>query len=137
VSDDLRGAFGREGIDGVVKILDRVLAAIPLNLHDRQEKYYHSLIYGMMVISCLDARTEDRTRAGSADIVVERNGKFFVIEVKTASNAPSLDDSTKKALAQIRGRGYYTKFPLGSTKLVGLVIDLGGRKIGRCIVENV
>ena len=46
---------------------------------------------------------------GSADIVIDRKG-------------------------QIKKRGYHKKFPADRTKLIGIAIDLEGRKVGHYII---
>lgn len=132
----LISAFDSGDIDSVVGVLNQVLASIPYNLFDDKEKYYHSLIYAIMVSAGLEARAEDRSKAGSADIVVQRKGHFYVIEVKTAKNATSCKEAAERAIHQILDRGYCKKFPKESTTLVGLAVDLQKREIAFWNVED-
>ncbi len=123
-------AFDSGDIAGVMEILNRLIASIPYNLFANEEKYYHSVIYSMMASAGIDARAEDRSKAGSADIVVHRKGLYYVIEVKTAPDEAHCEKASGDAIAQIERRGYHRKFPPEATTLIGVAIDLAGRKIG-------
>ena len=123
-------AFDSGDIAGVMEILNRLIASIPYNLFANEEKYYHSVIYSMMASAGIDARAEDRSKAGSADIVVHRKGRYYVIEVKTAPDEAHCEKASGDAIAQIEKRGYHKKFPPESTTLIGVAIGLAGRKIG-------
>lgn len=132
---EITAAFDSEDPSDLIKTIDRLFASIPYNLFSNTEKYYHSLIYCMMVSAGIDARAEDRSRAGSADIVVHRGGQYYVLELKVSQDETLCKKAAEAAIAQIRMRGYYEKFPKNKTKLIGLAIDMEKKKVGHFIIE--
>ena len=133
---ELTAAFDSDDIQKVIEVIDRILASIPYNLFADNERYYHSLIYCIIVSAGIAARAEDRSKAGSADIVVQRKGRYYVIEIKTSPNEASSLKAAEAAVEQIKKRAYHKKFPTDSTKLLGIAIDLEGRKVGHYILQS-
>ena len=136
IQRELTSYFDSGDIPSAIDTINRVLASIPYNLFIDREGYYHTAIYCMIVSAGIDARAEDRSKAGSADITVHRKGRYYVIEVKTAPDEAHCEKASGDAIAQIEKRGYHRKFPPEATALIGIAIDLAGRQIGHYRVIN-
>nr|WP_240739388.1 PD-(D/E)XK nuclease domain-containing protein [Marinitoga lauensis] len=84
-------------IEGLIEGIKKVISAIPYNLHQKEERYYHSLIFAILAIAGLNVRAEEMTNLGRSDVVLEFNERVYIFEAK-------LDKSAEEALAQIKRR---------------------------------
>lgn len=91
---------------------------------NRNEHYYHALLYTLMVSFGADVRAEEMTSKGQSDIVLLMPKGIYVMEVK-------YDDTVEAALAQIDDRGYAKKYMLDGRPVtkVGIAFSSSERSI--------
>ena len=70
---------------------------------NKNEHYYHSLLYTLLVAFGADIRAEEPTAKGRSDLVLLMPKGIYVIEVK-------YDDTAQAALDQIEAKGYAEKY---------------------------
>ena len=112
---DIRDAFEVKKIDDVILHLNRLIAAIPGNLHTPKESYYHSLIQMIFQTSGLTVRSEEWVAGGRIDTVIEEPDCFYIIEFK-------FDGTAQMAIDQIKHRKYSEKFQANGKSIYGLGI---------------
>ena len=127
-------------VESLMAAFDRVLAAIPYNLFEKTEKYYHSVFLVLLWASGAGARGEDPSRLGRADIVIEWNDRVYILELKLAEDAEDENSrsiaAAEKALKQIEERDYHGQYMDGrNITLIGIGIDAGKRKIGGYVAK--
>ncbi len=81
------------------KALTALFAAIPYNLHTKDEAYYHSIFFAVIKAIGGDIIPEPSTSLGRADAVIETDKTIYIIEFKLGKAAD--------ALAQIEAKRYY------------------------------
>ncbi|MDR3001227.1 MAG: ATP-binding protein [Fibromonadaceae bacterium] len=134
--NDLLFALREENIEELVDVFNRLLASIPHNDFDGAAKQnikhrgYKMTAQEWLCRSCLLAFLrgsgvtvfgEVQTNRGRADLVIEFNDRFFVLELKM------LPDTAKQALQQIIDNGYAKPYP--NAVVLGLAIDGEKRQI--------
>nr|WP_240739339.1 ATP-binding protein [Marinitoga lauensis] len=103
-------------IEGLIEEIKKVISAIPYNLHQKEERYYHSLIFAILAIAGLNVRAEEMTTLGRSDVVLEFNERVYIFEAK-------LDKSTEEAIKQIKEKKYYEKYRGKEIYLIGINIS--------------
>lgn len=80
-------------------------AALPYQWEkdNRNEHYYHAMLYTLLVSIGADVRAEESTAKGQSDLVVIMPRGIYVMETK-------YDRSAAEALAQIDAKGYAAKY---------------------------
>jgi hypothetical protein len=111
----------------VFEQMNRVIAAIPFNLHDKKESYYHSVTLTLFWACGLNVSAEERTSRGMADLVLNYHGDIDIIEFKK--------DKATVALEQIKAKGYGKKY--GAATLIGIEIDAEARHFRDYVLEKV
>jgi hypothetical protein len=81
------------------KALTALFAAIPYNLHTKDEAYYHSIFFAVIKAIGGDIIPEPSTSLGRADAVIETDKTIYITELKLGKAAD--------ALAQIEAKRYY------------------------------
>jgi hypothetical protein len=113
--------FGR-----VFEQMNRMISAIPYNLHDKKESYYHSLMLTLFWACGLNALAEERTSRGMSDIVLNYHGDIYIIEFKK--------NKAQVALEQIKAKGYGKKY--GAATLIGIEIDADAKSFKEYVLEK-
>ena len=85
--------------------LKEYLANIPYDIQIAQEKYYQSLVYGVLLLCGADMQTEVRTNKGRIDAVLKAPNHLYIIEFK-------LNQSAETGLAQIEEKAYTERYRL-------------------------
>ncbi|WP_129408844.1 ATP-binding protein [Marinitoga lauensis] len=116
-------------IEGLIEEIKKVISSIPYNLHEKEERYYHSLIFAILAIAGLNVRAEEMTNIGRSDVVLEFNERVYIFEAK-------LDKSAEEALAQIKEKKYYEKYKGREIYLIGININSKKRNIEDYIIEK-
>ena len=78
---------------------------------NRNEHYYHSLLYTLLMAFGADVRVEEPTAKGQSDLVLLMPKGIYVIELK-------YNDTAEVALAQIEAKGYAEKYRLDGRPVV-------------------
>ncbi|WGS64686.1 ATP-binding protein [Marinitoga aeolica] len=120
-------------IEGLIKEIKRIISAIPYNLHQKRESYYHSLIYTILASAGLNVTAEELTNLGRSDLILEHNDKIYLFEIK-------LDKSAKEAIEQIKEKKYYEKYMSKNNEkeiyIIGINIDSEKRNIEDYMIEK-
>ena len=112
-------------IEETIKIIQSLYAGISYPLSQRlNEAYFHSLFYLIMSGAGIRAQTEVLTSQGRIDLVIELKDKVYIIEFKC-------EQSSQKAIEQIKEKGYAQRYLSGEKKiyLVGINFSLSKRNI--------
>lgn len=91
---------------------------------NRNEHYYHSLLYTLLMAFGADVRVEEPTAKGQSDLVLLMPKGIYVIELK-------YNDTAEAALAQIEAKGYAEKYRLDGRPVtkVGIAFSCEERNI--------
>ncbi len=95
----------KEGnVERLEKVFNAFLKEFPYTILEKKEKSYQQAFFSFFLMiggARIDAEEESLT--GGSDIVISTSRDVYVIEMK-------VDDSVDKAIAQIKGKGYYHKY---------------------------
>ncbi|WGS64304.1 ATP-binding protein [Marinitoga aeolica] len=117
-------------IEEIIEEIKRIISAIPYNLQQKRESYYHSLIYTILASAGLNVTAEELTNLGRSDLVLEHNDKIYLFEIK-------LDKSAKEAIEQIKEKKYYEKYNGKEIYIIGININSEKRNIDEYIIEKI
>jgi hypothetical protein len=151
---DIYAALSREDAPAAAKIYDRLLAGIPYDIYDREEKkyaplsqnresfgapryaesFYHALMFAMLWASGIHTIAENHGYWGRSDIEAEVNGIHYVIELKTAEGAAASERAAEEGARQIRAKGYADKYE--HAIMVSLAVDRTTRRLGASRIER-
>ena len=100
--------------EGFAETLRAYLAGIPYQWHAtgdlaRHEAWYAGLLHMCFRAIGVDARSEEASSRGRADMVALTGGQVFVFEFKMVEKAEETEAGLEAALAQMRDRGYAEK----------------------------
>ncbi len=107
----LRSSLEAGDFTGFADTLRAWLAGIPYQWHAtgdlaRYEAWYASLLHMAFRAVGVDARAEEATSHGRADMVVLTGGQVFILEFKMADSAGDAGAALEAAFTQMRDRGY-------------------------------
>ncbi|WP_459996778.1 PD-(D/E)XK nuclease domain-containing protein, partial [Marinitoga arctica] len=120
----------KNDIKGLIEEIKKIISAIPYNLHKKEEKYYHSLIFTIIASAGIDIKAEELTNLGRSDLVLEYEDKIYLFEIK-------LDKSAEEAINQIKEMKYYEKYSGKEIYIIGININSEKRNIEDYIVEKI
>jgi hypothetical protein len=100
-ANKLSQALADGNAEELVRMYDRLLASIPYDIYEREEKkyaaedkkyavyplaesFFHALLFSMLWSSCVHTTAENHSYKGRSDIDAEKNGYHYVIELKIA-----------------------------------------------------
>ncbi|MCL2010731.1 MAG: PD-(D/E)XK nuclease domain-containing protein, partial [Synergistaceae bacterium] len=135
-----RAMQGDDPSGAIIEAYRRVLAAIPYDIYEREEKkqgeaFYHALLLVMLWSSRIPTRAENHSYKGRSDVEIEYRGKVYIIELKTAEGRDACERAADEALEQIGTRGYADKYDPVKVTLIGLAVDKTERRIGAFRIE--
>lgn len=84
-------------------VIKTFMAAIPYQLHQPTEKYYHTIFYLLFRTMGYRLNAEVTTNIGRIDAILELKDKILIFELK-------LNQTAEAALAQIHEKQYYAPF---------------------------
>ncbi|MCY4317403.1 MAG: PD-(D/E)XK nuclease domain-containing protein, partial [Roseovarius sp.] len=110
----LRDLLEANDFKGFAESLKAYFASIPYQWHAtgdlaRHEAWYAGLLHMCFRAIGVDARSEEASSHGRADMVALTGGQVFVFEFKMAETAGEAEAALEAALAQMRDRGYAEK----------------------------
>jgi len=136
-AENLRDYLQAENLEGFMDIIRALFAKIPYPLHIKQEAYYHSLFYMILVLMGVEIDLEVLTDKGRIDGVLEFEDKIYLIEFKYAKTGKNMARLTNQALKQIKTKNYGERFLNDSRPRVYLGVGFLGKKIGYKKVTNI
>lgn len=83
---------------------------------NKNEHYYHALLYTLLMAFGADVRAEGPTAKGCTDLTLLMPKGIYVIEIK-------YDKSAQEALDQITAKGYAEKYRLDGRPVIKVGID--------------
>ncbi len=144
---ELEEALANGEAEAVITAYNRVLAAIPYDIYDREEKkydeeakkaelslsnlaesFYHSILFTLLWASGVTTMAETHSYKGRSDVEVYHKGHVYVIELKVSDSGEEAEKAADAALAQIYAKGYADKCP--SAQLLGIAVDRTARRVG-------
>jgi hypothetical protein len=146
-ANDLEKALSEGNAGELVRMYDRLLAAIPYDIYEREEKkyagadkdsriyplaesFYHALLFAMLWSACAHTTAENHSYKGRSDIEAEKNGNRYVIELKVAEGKDASEKAAETAMRQIHEKGYADKYAGQGVTLIGIAVDRETRRIG-------
>jgi hypothetical protein len=109
-----------------IEALKTFFAGLPYQWEkdNRNEHYYHSLLYTLLTAFGADIRAEELTAKGQSDLVLLMPKGIYIMEIK-------YDDTAQKALEQIDLKGYAEKYKLDGRPItkVGIAFSSEERNI--------
>ena len=109
-----------------IEALKTFFASLPYQWEkdNRNEHYYHSLLYTLLTAFGADIRAEEPTAKGQSDLVLLMPKGIYIMEIK-------YDDAAQKALEQIDQKGYADKYALDGRPVtkVGITFSSEERNI--------
>ncbi|WP_047268203.1 PD-(D/E)XK nuclease domain-containing protein, partial [Marinitoga sp. 1197] len=120
----------RNDIKGLIEEIKKIISAIPYNLHKKEEKYYHSLIFTIIASAGIDVKAEELTNLGRSDLVIDFDERIYLFEIK-------VDKSAIDAINQIKEKKYYEKYIGKEIYIIGININSEKRNIEDYIIEKI
>jgi hypothetical protein len=126
----VRASLQSGDLAGMLGALRGLFSSIPYELHLGSEAYYHSIFLAFMRGMGFGAEAEVSVSRGRVDAVLELCGNVYVMEFKhrACPRNASQEDKQKifgaalaEGMAQIKARGYHSKY-LGGAKRVFLAV---------------
>ena len=140
-------ALAKGDAEALVVFYKRTLAAIPYDIHAREEKkyeldrekgelsmsniaesFYHAVLFTMLWASGVTTLAENHSYRGRSDIEVLHRGHVYVVELKVADGADASIQAAEDAISQIHAKGYADKHR--GARLIGLAVDRTARQVG-------
>ena len=143
----LERALAGGDAEAIVTFYRRTLAAIPYDIHAREEKkyeldrakgdlsmsnlaesFYHAVLFTMLWSSGVTTLAENHSYRGRSDIEVLHRGHVYVVELKVVNGVSASALAANDAIAQIQARGYADKHR--GARLIGIAVDREARQVG-------
>ncbi|MDE0210956.1 MAG: PD-(D/E)XK nuclease domain-containing protein, partial [Boseongicola sp.] len=114
LGEDLCRLLADNDFDGFADGLRALFAGVPYQWHDsgrlgRYEAWYAGMLYAVFQSIGVDARAEEASSHGRADLVLRHDGQVFVMEFKIARESEAAEAAMDRAMVQMRERGYGEK----------------------------
>ena len=113
-------------LEDFIEAIKTFFAGVPYHWEqdNRNEHYYHALLYTLFVAFGADVRAEEPSAKGRSDITLKMPKGIYVMELK-------YDDTADAALEQIDRRGYADKYALDGRPVtkVGIAFSSKERNI--------
>jgi hypothetical protein len=139
----------------LVHMYDRLLATIPYDIYEREEKkyagagtdknsgiyplaesFYHALFFSMLWAACANTTAENHSYKGRSDIEAEKNGHRYVIELKVAEGKDASEKAAESAMRQIHEKGYADKYAGEDVTIIGIAVNKEARCVGASKIER-
>ena len=151
---DLEEYLARGDAEGLVKVYNALLASIPYDIYEREERkyardkkesyapapfaesFYHALLYTLLWSSRVNTIAENHSYWGRSDIEAEKNGYHFVIELKVTECEEAAKASAGEAMRQIREKGYADKYAETGVVMIALAVDGEKRRVAEYVIER-
>ena len=115
-----------DNLPAFIEAIKTFYASVPYQWEkdNRNEHYYHSLLYTLLTAFGADVRAEEPTAKGQSDLVLLMPKGIYIMEIK-------YDDTAQKALDQITRKGYANKYHLDDRPVtkVGIAFSSSERNI--------
>jgi len=119
-----RDALDENDIKTFLFLLQQFFRNIPYNMYIKEEKYFQSLFYVVMVLLGANVDVEHLTNNGRVDAVLKIYDYLYLIEFKYGKDA-------QEALQQIHERQYFAKYLhlKQEITLIGINFDIGKKEM--------
>jgi hypothetical protein len=123
----------KEDFESFFETIKSIFAGIPYMLNAKKdEAYFHTLFYLMVVASGANAQCEVLTSRGRIDLVAQYPDKLFIIEFKCNQDAET-------ALQQIKDKGYVERYSQTGKQiyLIGVDFNTETRNVSEWKIERI
>ena len=147
--NDLEEALAHGEAENLIKIYNALLASLPYDLYEREERkyqqawqgaedyktipyaesFYHSLLFALLWASRVNTTAEAHSYWGRSDIEVEKNGYRYVVELKAVDGKEAAEKAADEAMRQMREKGYADKYAVTGATLLALAVDRMKRRV--------
>ncbi|MCX5925333.1 MAG: AAA family ATPase [Candidatus Dependentiae bacterium] len=117
----MRNALVSKDFEQFCNAVKALFASIPHNLHIAREAYYHSLFHFMFDMLSMRPKSEEATRYGESDLVLESADAVIVFEFK-------YNKSAQEALNQIIEKKYHEKYMYKNKEIVLVGININFKR---------
>jgi hypothetical protein len=152
-ANTLAQALADGNAEELIQAYDRLLAAIPYDIYEREERkyaegkkngdfyplaesFFHALLFSMLWSSCAHTTAENHSYKGRSDVEAEKNGRRYIIELKIADGKEAAAKAAEAALRQIHEKGYADRYAGQNATLLGLGVDREARRVGNARIER-
>ena len=123
-----------EGHEGkIIETIGDYLSPIPSVLRGQDERYYHALIFRLLLSSKIHTHCEVRSQKGDADLIIEEKDYVIIVDFKQ-SNTLSIDRMIKAGFKQIEEKEYGR--PYKNKKIIKGVIAFKDKEISCKIIKD-
>ena len=153
---DMEKAMSSGDAEGMVKIYNSLLASLPHDIYDREERkyavkqeekgnynppshaesFYHALLFTLIWASRVNTVAENHSYWGRSDIEAEKNGRRYVIELKTAEGEEEAKKAAGEGMRQIREKGYVDRYTHTGVTLIAIAVDREKRRVAEYVIEK-
>jgi hypothetical protein len=156
IAAGLENALARGDAEELVKTYDKLLATIPYDIYEREERkyaddkkyegyrarplaesFYHAILFTLMWASRVDTTAENHSYWGRSDLEARKNGRRYVLELKVADGKKAAEKAAGEAMKQIREKRYADKYRGEDTVSIALAVDRRARRVGGCRIERI
>lgn len=140
IRSELEVALKENKPEAIIAFYRQILAAIPYDLYEREEKksgeaFYHAILLTLLWAARIPTCAENHSYKGRSDIEIEYRGRVYIIEMKIATGADACEAAADVAIAQIKTKGYADKHDPAITTLIGIAVDKDKRQVGAHRIE--
>ncbi len=109
-AEEIRNYLQHGNLEGFITIIKALFANIPYILPIKQETYYHSLFYMILILMGGEIDLEVLTDKERVDSVLALDDIYYLIEFKYGKSGSDINDLTSQALTQIKNKYYSKRF---------------------------
>ena len=142
----LAEAFDEGRPQDLIPYFNQVLAAIPYDIYEREERkyseahssiimnnlaesFFHAMLFTLIWAARLTTIAENHSYHGRSDIEIIKNHHHYIVELKIADDDASCEQAADEAMAQIKAKGYADRFAPGEATLIGIAVDRKARLV--------
>ena len=146
--------FNADKPEGLIPCFNQLLAAIPYDLYEREERkyseahssiimnnlaesFFHAMLFTLIWAARLTTIAENHSYHGRSDIEIIKNHHHYIVELKIADNEAECEKAADEAMAQIKAKGYADRFAPGEATLIGIAVDRVARLVKAHRMEKV
>ena len=105
--------YETDDLPAFIEAIKTFFAGVPYHWEqdNKNEHYYHALLYTLLVVFGADVRAEEPSAKGRSDITLKMPKAIYVMELK-------YDDTVDAAIDQINRKGYADKYTLDGRPVI-------------------
>jgi hypothetical protein len=125
---NLRLNLIQKNIEDFIQNLKSILASVSYSINKTKEGYYHSNVHLILKLLGFDIISEEETNIGRIDAVIKFTNVIYIVEFKFDNE----NDTSKKALNQIKENNYYEKYISENKEIIAIGIGFSDKERNIC-----